>query len=130
MPHDIMLDASVLIDHFRSKNKGSTLYTKIVRQYDNRFISVVAKLEVLYGTRSELVEYWNAVFATMTVVSFTDDMVQKSHDIILDLKRKSMLIDMEDVMIAATALVMKAPLATMNRKHFDRIDGLKLIDSE
>ena len=129
MPPDIMLDASVLIDHFRSKNKDGTLYTKIVRQYDNRLISVVAKLEVLYGARSELVEYWNAVFATMAVVPFTDDMVKKSHEIILDLKQKSILIDMEDVMIAA-ALVLKVPLATTNRKHFERIAGLKLIDHE
>jgi len=130
MPYNVMLDASVLIDHFRMKNKANTLYTKMIREYDVPSISVVAKLEVLYGPRSELVEYWNAVFATMTVVPFTDDMVQKSHDIILDLKRRSLLIDLEDVMIAAAALVLKAPLATMNRKHFDRIDGLKLIDSE
>ena len=130
MPPDIMLDASILIDHFRSRNKDDTLYTKIVRQYDNRLISVVAKLEVLYGARSELVEYWNAVFETMAVVPFTDDMVKKSHEIILDLKRKSILIDMEDVMIAAAALVLQVPLATTNRKHFERIAGLKLIDHE
>ena len=92
-----MLDASVLIDHFRAKDKEKTLYTKIVREYDIRSISVIAKLEVLYGTRSELVEYWNTVFATMMVIPFTNDMVGKSHEIILDLKQKSLLLDMEDI---------------------------------
>jgi len=86
MPHNIMLDASVLIEYFRVRNKEKTLYTKIIREYDITSISVVAKLEVLYGTRAELVEYWNAVFATMAVVPFTDDMVKKSHEIIFDLK--------------------------------------------
>ena len=130
MSSHVMLDTSVLIDHFRVKNKEGTFYTKIVREYDIRFISVVAKLEVLYGTRSEWIEYWNAVFATMTVVPFTDDMVKTSHEIILDLKRKSLLIDMEDIMIAATALTLDIPLATLNRKHFERIDGLKLFIDE
>jgi len=130
MPSNIMLDASVLIDHFRARNKESTFYTKIIKEYDMLSISVIAKLEVLYGTRPELVGYWNAVFATMTAIPFTNDMVVKSHEIILDLKRKNLLIDMEDIMIAATALVRTLPLVTLNRKHFERIDGLKLIDSE
>jgi len=123
----IMLDASVLIDLFRRKNRKDTFYTKIVRQYGFRLISTVAKFEVLYGARAETVEYWNSVFATMTVVPFTDDIVTKSHEIVLDLKRKSLLLDMEDIMIAATAIVHSVPLATLNRKHFERIDGLKLI---
>ena len=129
MPSNVMLDASVLIEHFRAKNKHSTFYTKMVREYDVRSLSVVAQLEILYGTRSELVEYWNAVFATMTVIPFTNNMVVKSHEIILDLKRRSLLIDMEDIMIAATALAHNIPLATLNRKHFERITGLQLIDS-
>jgi predicted nucleic acid-binding protein len=66
-----MLDASVLIDNFRARNKASTFYTKIIREYGILFISVIAKLEVIYGTRSELVGYWDAVFATMAVVPFT-----------------------------------------------------------
>jgi len=128
MPSNIMLDASILIDHFRARNKENTFYTKMIKEYDILSISVVAKLEVLYGTRSELVEYWNAVFATMAVIPFTNDMVAKSHEIILDLKRKKLLVDMEDIMIAATVLALNIPLATLNRKHFERIDGLKLIE--
>jgi len=129
IPDTIMLDASVLIDHFRKRNRKNTFYTKIVQQYDFRLVSAVAKFEVLYETRYETVEYWNGVFATMTVVPFTDDIVTKSHEIVLDLKRKSILLDMEDIMIAASAIIYNVPLATLNRKHFERVDGLKLIDN-
>jgi predicted nucleic acid-binding protein len=125
-----MLDASVLIEYFRKGNKDSTLYSQLVRKHNCRSISVIAKLEVLYGVRAEWVEYWNAVFASMTVIDFTDEMVAKAHEIILDLKRKNCLIDMEDLMIAATAIVRKSPLATLNRKHFERIEGLILVDDE
>ena len=127
MPSNVMLDASLLVEHFRAKNKENTFYTRIIREYDIRSISVIAKLEVLYGARAELVQYWNAVFATMVVIPFTDEMVVKAHDIILDLKRKSLLIEMEDIMIAATAMVRNIPLATLNGKHFERIEELQII---
>ena len=130
MPTNVMLDASVLIEYFRKKDKESTLYSQVARKYDIQSISVVAKLEVLYGARAESVEYWNAVFATMDVVPFTDEMVAKAHEIVLGLKRKSCLIEMEDIMIAATAMVQKTPLATLNRKHFELFEGLILFDDE
>jgi tRNA(fMet)-specific endonuclease VapC len=44
------------------------------------------------------------------------------------LKRKRKQIDIADLFIAATAVTNKMSLATLNRKHFDRIDTLTLID--
>ena len=128
MAFDVMLDTSVLIEHFRKRNKGSTYYMQLIQKYKNRSISVVAKLEVLYGARAELSEYWDTVFAKMVVIPFTDKMVAKAHEIVLKLKRKSLLIEIGDVMIAATAIVCKLPLATLNRKHFECIEGLILVD--
>ena len=130
MATTVMLDAAVPIEHFRARNKEKTLYTEIIGKYEIRSISVIAKMEVLYGARSELVEYWNTFFAKMPVVPFTDKTVAKAHEIVLDLKRKSLLLEIGDVMIAATAIVEDAPLATLNRKHFERIEGLILFDDE
>jgi len=125
-----MLDASVLIEYFRRKDKNRTLFSQVVREYDIQSISVVAKLEVLYGARAEFVEYWDAVFVTLDAIPLTDEMVAKAHRIVLELKRKNRLIAMEDIMIAATAMVQKIPLATLNRRHFERIEGLILVDGE
>ena len=130
MATTVMLDATVPIEYFRAKNKDNTLLAQIARQYNIRSISVIAKMEVLYGVRSELVEYWNTFFAKMPVVSFTDKMLAKAHEIVLDLKRKNLLLEIGDVMIAATAMVEGVPLATLNRKHFERIEGLVLFDDE
>ena len=130
MATTVMLDATVPIEYFRAKNKENTLLAQIARQDNTRSISVVAKLEVLYGVSVEMVEYWNAFFATTTVVSFTDKMVAKAHEIVLDLKRRNLLLEMGDVMIAATAIVQGVPLATLNRKHFERIEGLILFDDK
>jgi tRNA(fMet)-specific endonuclease VapC len=43
------------------------------------------------------------------------------------LKRKRKQIDIADLFIAATAISNKLPLATLNSKHFERIDSLILI---
>lgn len=43
------------------------------------------------------------------------------------LKQKNKLIDVPDIMIAGTALQHNMPLATLNRKHFERITGLEII---
>lgn len=44
------------------------------------------------------------------------------------LKRKRKQIDLADLFIAATAVAYNLPLVTLNRKHFERIDTIKLID--
>lgn len=43
------------------------------------------------------------------------------------LKKSRNQIEIADLFIAATALSYKIPLATLNRKHFDRVESLKLV---
>jgi len=44
----------------------------------------------------------------------------------LKLKRKQ--IEIADLFIAATAVAHNFPFATLNRKHFDRIDRLNILE--
>jgi len=43
------------------------------------------------------------------------------------LKAKNKLIDAPDILIAGTAMRNNLPLATLNRKHFERINGLEMV---
>jgi tRNA(fMet)-specific endonuclease VapC len=43
------------------------------------------------------------------------------------LKRKRKQIDIADLFIAATALSNNLPFATLNLKHFERIDNLQIV---
>lgn len=128
MPTVVMLDSSVLIAHFRSADKTKTFYASLIECFDIRYVASVAKLEVLYGSKAESHDFWRGVFETIPVLPFADPTVEYAYRIVRELKRKRALIDMEDIMIAATALANDLPLATLNRKHFERIDGLKLVD--
>lgn len=44
------------------------------------------------------------------------------------LKASNKLIEVPDIFIAATACAHKLPLATLNLKHFERIEDLKIIN--
>ena len=46
------------------------------------------------------------------------------------LKRNRKQLDTPDILIAATTLVNGLPLATLNRNHFERIDGLRIVTPE
>ncbi len=44
------------------------------------------------------------------------------------LRSKNRLIELVDIFIASTAVANDLSLATMNTKHFDRIESLKIIE--
>ena len=54
-------------------------------------------------------------------------MCQQAARIYKDLKQKGLLIEAEDLLIGATALQHRLTLATNNRRHFERIEGLLLL---
>lgn len=62
------------------------------------------------------------------VLYFDKAVAQAAVTINKSLKSKRKQIGMADLFIAATAITNNLPLATLNRKHFDRVEGLSLIE--
>ena len=71
-----------------------------------------------------------AILEGLTVLPFGEEVVSKSAAFYRTLKKENRLIDHFDILIAGTAIVHDLPLATLNRKHFERIEGLMLVDDE
>ena len=53
--------------------------------------------------------------------------IQQAVSIHKALKRKNKMIEIPDLLIAATALTHQLPIATINKKHFERVEGLLII---
>jgi len=81
---------------------------------------------VLRGDRSKD-NFWLNYFANKTVLSFDNACAGTAAFIYATLKANNQLIGAEDILIAATALTHNLPLATINTKHFSRVDNLRLI---
>ena len=123
----ICLDTSVLIDYYRKKDKSKSLFFKLTERYSVFAVSAVTEYELYLGNSQEQNIFWDDFFSRITVLPFDTRAVKQSVSIYRQLKQQSKLIDIPDIMIAGTALQNNIPLATLNRKHFERIKGLNII---
>lgn len=72
-------------------------------------------------------KYWDAFFKDFTLLPYDSLTNRIAVAINRNLKTTRNQIDVPDLMIAATALKNKLPLATLNVKHFHRITELKVV---
>jgi predicted nucleic acid-binding protein len=125
----ICLDTNILIAHKRAKtvDKDKTeLYRLAVQGY--RFaVSSITVYELFRGDNQDEDRYWKTMFADMDILPFDFACAEQAARIYKDLKEKGLLIEAEDLLIGATALQHRLILATNNRRHFERIEGLQLL---
>ncbi len=124
----ICLDTSVLIDYHRKKDKSKTLFFKLTERYSLFAVSAVTEYELYLGNSEEQNIFWDKFFSQVTILPFEANAARKAASIYKQLKSKNKLIEAPDILIAGTAMHFNLPLATLNRKHFDRVDGLKIVD--
>lgn len=125
----ILLDSSVLIDYFRKVNKQNTQFFKLAQIYNEFAISSITKYEIEVGSKPQDLAFWQGLYESIFIVAFDDTIASETVKINQELKRKSQLIEFADMAIAATARIYNFELATLNIKHFNRIDNLKIVDS-
>lgn len=124
----ILADTSILIDYYRKTDKANSAWIALVRQGYEFAISTITKYEIYSGaTQSQLV-FCDSVLQAITVISLDEACVDTAVSINAALKRKRKQIDLANLFIAATALTHHLPFATLNRKHFDRIEELIIVD--
>lgn len=125
-----LADTSILINYYRKTDKANSVWVKLVRQGYRFFISAVPKYEIYSGAMQSQLDFWNSVLQAIEVIPFDEACVNTAVDINAALKRKRKQIGIADLFIAATALTHNLPIATINKSHFDRIDGLEIIAIE
>jgi len=89
-------------------------------------ISAITQFEFLVGSTSQNLEFTEKLLALLPVLPFNSACVKIAVNIYRTLKAKNQLISLPDIFIAATAVANDLPLQTLNRKHLERIDNLKL----
>jgi tRNA(fMet)-specific endonuclease VapC len=67
------------------------------------------------------------IFSTISILPFTAEISAEAVNIDASLKKKRKQIAIADLFIAATASFHGIPLATLNKKHFERIDDLEVL---
>lgn len=123
----ILIDTSVMIDYYRKTDKANSVLIKLLRQGDTFAVSAITKYEIYSGATQNQISFWNQVFEGIRVFAFDELDVDMAVEINTVLKRKRKQIDIADLFIAATAVRNNLSLATLNKKHFERIDKLTIL---
>jgi len=124
----ILADTSILIDYFRKTDKVNSVMIALFDQGFDFSISAITHYEIYSGATALQLPFWTNLLSRTKVLPFDEAVAQTAVDIntILKLKRKQ--IGIADLFIAATAISNHLSLATLNKKHFDRIDGLTIVE--
>ncbi|MGF7138299.1 type II toxin-antitoxin system VapC family toxin [Roseimarinus sediminis] len=126
----ICLDTSVIIEFYRKTDKSKSFFFRLTEKYDRFAISSITEFEIFVGSKPDQDDYWDRLFSSMEKLSFDSQSNKIAIQIDRKLKKISKQIDIPDLMIAACAMANDATIATLNEKHFSRIEGLRLITPE
>lgn len=123
----MVIDTSIFIEHLRAKNKLTTnLY--LLPDGLELFISSVTLYELYMGaTTPQKDTDVKIITEDLTILDFTPQVALKAAQLYHELRKQNKMIEFRDIFIAATCLANNLPLATLNKKHFSRLDGLQLI---
>ncbi len=123
----ICLDASVLIEYFRKKNKAETLFAKLALKYTGFLVPAVAHFKIYNGSTPLQNQYWDNLFSDFIILTFTVYISITAIKIRRQLKVLRITIEFKYLTIAASSLHHNFSLATINEKHFQNIKGLHLV---
>jgi len=124
----VVVDTSILIDLFRKTDKNNSALIALVRQGFGYCISAITEYEIYTGAVLGQINFWNIFLEKTEVLPFDKAVAKVAVDINRELKRKRNQIAIPDLFIAATAVFNNLPFATLNKKHFERIKGLDVLE--
>ncbi|NOT01923.1 MAG: type II toxin-antitoxin system VapC family toxin [Phycisphaerales bacterium] len=125
----VLIDTSLFIAHIRARDKTSTLLTRIHERRFTFATSSIVVAELSYGARTGAMRAEITTLLSFTrIIPFTEKMAFRLSWEAERLKAKNAMIGFRDLAIACSALEERLPVATLNRRDFERVEGLNLVD--
>ena len=129
----IILDADVLI---RGEKGTFDLPRWVASQAREEFeVAAITVAELWHGVeraagvhRAKREQYLQTVLAVLPIIPYTGQTAYVHARIWAELESSGKMISAYDVIVAATALERDCGVATFNRRHFDQVKGLTVIE--
>ena len=118
----MVFDSSVLISHLRGQVPATDLLLSMPTA--ERLVSVLTRVEIEGGMRSGERSDFAELFSAVTLVPVSDAMARQAGRLLRQFRRSHAGIDLVDYVIAATAQLRDARLATLNVRHFPMFSQL------
>jgi predicted nucleic acid-binding protein len=128
-----LLNSDFIITLLKQSSKSQKILSTLIKKTDVPFaISVISLAEIqegLLATSSEnRLSHFRKLLQTMYILPITTQTSLTFAKTRLHLRKKGLLIDNMDLLIAATCLEHHLTLVTFNTKHFNRVPKLKIYD--
>jgi tRNA(fMet)-specific endonuclease VapC len=128
----VILDTSVLIEAERKESEIRQLAED--REEEAFGLSVISVAELLHGVhradstkrRLKRSAYVEKVIELFPIYSLEISIARTYAQLWADLSKRGIQIGSHDLIIGATALSLGFSVATCNKRHFERIEGLKV----
>lgn len=118
-----LVDTSILIDVLRGEPQAAAVL-RSAREVGSLHASEVTRLEVLAGMRAREEDATRALFGAFVWHPLDERLAEIAGELGRRWLPGNRGIDSADLAIAATAVVLDAPLLTRNVKHFPMFPGL------
>jgi len=124
----MIIDSSVLIDI----DRGDNIERLDKLDFSNSLISSATIMEISTGRymRNVPASEFQKIYENLEVVPVNREIADTAGKIMAELIQKGERVEINDIYIAATSLVYNEPVLTGNAEHFERIEGLEVIDWE
>lgn len=122
----IVADSDVLIDFLRGRGEGAR---RVALELETRSFATTAitAFEIRSGARTpRQKKAVDTLLEAMIVLPFGPEEARLAAEIRQQVESKGLPIGMADYMIAASCIAVDGILVTRNRKHFERVERLKL----
>ena len=127
----VVVDSDVLIDLLRNEPDTAALIKSLETTHELGTTDINAFELYLGGYKSRKMESEvtaaKGLLNTLFLIGTNEAAMELSAKIISDLERQGNPIDIRDLFIASICIVHSLKLLTRNRKHFEKIRGLKLV---
>lgn len=120
-----LLDTSVAIDHLRGSPPAVELLRDLIEAEDHLLASEVVRFELLAGVREAEVAALEQFCSGISWVPVREEVARAAGALARKHRRAYSGIDSADYLIAATALLLDAPLLTTNVRHFPMLTDLE-----
>lgn len=122
MGQDVCLDTDFVIALIRGDQKANVLLEKLIEAKIS--ISSITVFEL--NLRETNLEIIDDLISNVNILPLDSKVAKKASIMFKELKKTGKLVELRDLFIAATAIVNDCFLLTFNKKHFEKIKGLKI----
>ena len=131
----VCLDTTFLIDVIKGRQQVQNIEDKIISKGERITIAAPSLTELFRGlylkknlkhVTQEEIENINEIISSFKILDLKKESAILTGKIEVDLTNKGDVIDIEDMMIASICIKNNETLITRNKKHFEKIQELKI----